>query len=519
MWTLDGEGPLYQQVYRAARRAILTAELAPRTRVPSTRALAKDLGVSRNTVILAYDQLLAEGYIATREGSGTFVATNLPDDLTEAIRSDRSDKSPHEIFSPHLSSYAERIAPFSERQSVSWEARNTPLSFDFRYGRPNFFDFPHETWCRVLARRARRASVRQLDYGPPAGREELRSAIAEYLWRSRGVVCTPEQVIVVNGSQQALDLAARVLIDPGDRVVLEEPHYPGAALAFEAAGAEIIPAELDADGMRVDSIPDDAAVRLAYVTPAHQFPTGVSMPMQRRLEVLSWAEKHGALIFEDDYDSEFRYSGRPVEALQGVDRAGRVLYAGTFSKLMFPALRLGYLVLPAALVAPVKTAKAVCDTGCPALEQLALADFMQEGHFERHLRRSRARNARRREALLKALDSHFGDRIEVSGVNAGLHILVWLRGIAARRVPALRRRAAEQGVGVYPVTPYYREPPKSAGLLLGFASLQEKEIEEGIAKLARIVLAPASKQSSDVANAGDDSAQQESAVPGQSKQP
>ncbi len=491
MWTLDGDGPLYQQVYRAARRAILTAELAPRTRVPSTRALAKDLGVSRNTVILAYDQLLAEGYIATREGSGTFVATNLPDDLTEAIRSDRSDETLREIFTPRLSEYARRVLPFSERQAVSWEARETPLSFDFRYGRPNFFDFPHETWCRVLARRARRASIRQLDYGPPAGRDELRSAIAEYLWRSRGVVCTPEQVVVVNGSQQALDLAARVLIDPGDRVVIEEPHYPGAYLTFAGAGAEIVHGELDQDGIRVDTIPRDADIRLAYVTPAHQFPTGVSMPLQRRLEVLTWAEARRALIFEDDYDSEFRYTGRPVEALQGLDRAGRVLYAGTFSKLMFPALRLGYLVLPAALVTPVVTAKAVCDTGCAALEQLALADFVQEGHFERHLRRSRARNAKRREALLSALDKHLGDRVEITGVNAGLHVLIWLRGIAGRRVSALRRRAAEQGVGIYPVTPYYRDPPKTAGLLLGFASLQEREIDEGIRRLASVLNAPA----------------------------
>jgi GntR family transcriptional regulator/MocR family aminotransferase len=211
------------------------------------------------------------------------------------------------------------------------------------------------------------------------------------------------------------------------------------------------------------------------------------MPLQRRLDVLAWADRQGALIFEDDYDSEFRYSGRPVEALQGLDRAGRVLYAGTFSKLMFPALRLGYLVLPAALVSPVVTAKAVCDTGCAALEQLALADFIQEGHFDRHLRRSRARNARRREALLAALAQHLGDRIEVTGVNAGLHVLVWLRGFAARRLPALRRRAAEQGVGVYPVTPYYSEPPKTAGLLLGFASLQEKEIDEGIRRLAHVL--------------------------------
>lgn len=487
MWTLDGDGPLYQQVYRAARRAILSAELAPGTRVPSTRGLARDLGVSRNTVILAYDQLFSEGYLAAREGSGTFVASNLPDDLTESIRSDRGERRQADIFSPRLAAYGRRLLDLSDRQPLTWESRAAPLSFDFRYGRPNFFDFPHDTWCRVLARRARRASVKQLDYGPPAGRDELRSAIAEYLWRSRGVVCTPEQVVVVNGSQQALDLAARVLVDQGDRVVIEEPHYPGARLAFECAGAEVVAGELDGDGLRVDSLPADRPIRLVYVTPAHQFPSGVNMPVQRRLEVLAWAEKVDTIIFEDDYDSEFRYSGRPVEALQGLDRAGRVLYSGTFSKLMFPSLRLGYMVLPAALVAPVVAAKAVCDTGCSALDQVALADFMQEGHFDRHLRRSRTRNAKRREALLHALQRYLGDRVEVSGVNAGLHVLAWLQGFAARRLPALRRRAAEQGVGIYPVSPYYREPPKRAGLLLGFASLQEREIDEGIRRLASVL--------------------------------
>jgi len=491
MWTLDGQGPLYQQVYRATRRAILSAELSPGIRVPSTRSLANDLGVSRNTVILAYDQLLAEGYIAAREGSGTFVATELPEDLTEAIRWDRRDATSDAIFTPRLSAYARRLEAQSNRRTISWEPRATQLRFDFRYGRPNFLDFPLDTWCRILGRRARRASARQLDYGPPAGREELRNAIAEYLWRSHGVVCTPEQVVIVNGSQQALDLTARTLIDPGERVVIEEPHYPGARIAFEAAGAEIIPGPLDDDGLDIAKLADRNDARLAYLTPAHQFPTGVIMPVQRRVEVLAWADRNGALLFEDDYDSEFRYSARPVEALQGLDRAGRVIYAGTFSKLMFPALRLGYMVLPAALVQPVATAKAAIDTGCPALEQLALADFMKEGHFERHLRRSRTRNAKRREAMLDALDRYLGDRVEVSGSNAGLHILAWIKGFAARRLPALCRRAAERDVGLYPVTPYFRTPPKRAGLLLGFSSLQEKEIEEGIQRLGKLLTAPA----------------------------
>lgn len=487
MWTLDGEGALYQQVYRAARQAILSAELAPGVRVPSSRTLARDLGVSRNTVILAYDQLLAEGYIATREGSGTFVATNPPEVLGESLRAGGQGSAASEIFTPRLSQYGSRIAEFAAEREITWEATAPLLSYDFRYGRPNFFDFPHDTWYRLLARRARRASVRQLNYGPPAGREELRSAIAEYLWRSRGVVCTPEQVIVVNGSQQALDLAARVLLDAGDRVVVEEPCYSGAVMAFTAAGAAIEACPVDEHGLQIAALAMPSDIRLAYITPAHQFPSGVVMPIQRRLEVLAWADRSGTLLFEDDYDSEYRYEGRPVEALQGLDRSGRVIYAGTFSKLMFPALRLGYLVLPAALVAPFTAAKAIADTGCAALEQLALADFIQHGHFDRHLRRSRVRNAQRRKALLAALVKFLGDRAEISGANAGLHVLVWLRTIAPRRLSALRRSAAEQGVGVYPVAPFYREPPRRAGLLLGFSSLQEKEIEEGIRRLAAVI--------------------------------
>ncbi len=488
MWTLEGDGPLYQRVYRAARRAILSAELAPGTRVPSTRSLATDLGVSRNTVILAYEQLLAEGYLTARAGSGTFVATDLPEALNEVVGTGGgAAHRPEGLFTPHLSRYGRWLDALAEARPVSWEPHARSLRFDFRYGRPNFLDFPHDTWCRVLARRARRASVRQLDYGPPEGREELRTAIAEHLWRSRGVVCTPRQVVVVNGSQQALDLAARVLIDPGDRAVVEEPCYPGARIALAAAGAEVVSVAVDGDGLCVGGLATQPAVRLAYLTPAHQFPSGVTMPLQRRIDVLGWAERSGALIFEDDYDSEFRYAGRPLEALQGLDRAGRVIYAGTFSKLMFPALRLGYLVLPASLVAAVSAAKASVDTGCPALEQLALADFMQAGHFDRHMRRSRTRNARRRAALLAALKEHLGDRVEVSGANAGLHVLLWIRGFAARRVPALRRRCAERGVGIYPVTPYYDEVPKRAGLLLGFSSLQEKEIEEGVRRLAAVL--------------------------------
>jgi GntR family transcriptional regulator/MocR family aminotransferase len=327
-----------------------------------------------------------------------------------------------------------------------------------------------------------------MDYSPPGGFPELREVIAEYVRRSRGVRCTPAQIVIVNGSQQGLDLAARVLLDPGSSVLIEEPHYTGARIVFAAASARIVTAPVDDEGL---DLPRRAlkkqSARLAYVTPSHQFPTGAIMSLSRRLALLAWAERANAYVIEDDYDSEYRYAGRPVESLQGLDRTGRVIYLGTFSKLMFPALRIGYLVLPDTLVRPFVTAKALTDTGSSTLEQLALADFMREGHFERHIRRSRARNATRRAALLDAVATQLRGRAEVSGANAGIHVLLWLSGVRPAQVGVVTKRAAAQGVGVYPVAPFYVHPPERAGLVLGYASLTAEEIQEGIARLAQVL--------------------------------
>jgi GntR family transcriptional regulator/MocR family aminotransferase len=313
----------------------------------------------------------------------------------------------------------------------------------------------------------------------------LRRAVAQYLQRARAVACTPEQVLVVNGSQQALDLAARVLIDAGDTVAIEDPHYPGARTVFEAVGARLLGIGVDADGIRTDELADSTEpIKLAYVTPAHQFPTGAILPLSRRIEMLAWAETANALLFEDDYDSEYRFESRPVEALQGLDRSGRVLYSGTFSKLLFPALRLGYLVVPQSLLGAFTAAKATADTGCASLPQLTLARFIEEGHFERHLRRSRTRHAARRAVILEAIRRHLGDRVEVSGANAGLHVLLWLKGVRPAQLPTLRRRAEAAGVGVYPVGRFYLKEPRRAGLVLGYAGLTEAEIRTGIRRFA-----------------------------------
>ncbi len=290
------------------------------------------------------------------------------------------------------------------------------LPYDFRYGPPSFTDFPHETWCRIVARRARRITIRDLDYGTPEGLPALREAIAEYVGRARAIACTPDQILVVNGSQQALDLAARVLVDPGDVVLMEEPHYRGARTVMKAAGARIETIEVDEHGLRTAELAQRRTLsRLAIVTPSHQFPTGAVMPLGRRLELLAWARRSGACIFEDDYDSEYRYSGRPIEALAALDDSACVLYAATFSKVMFPSLRLGYMILPERLVEPIRSVKALMDTGGPHLAQAALVDFIREGHFERHLHRTRTRNASRRAAMLEAIERHLGSRAQVSG--------------------------------------------------------------------------------------------------------
>ncbi len=489
--TLNGNGALQQQVYEGLRRGILEGRLRPRSRLPSTRSLARELGVSRNTVLVAYDQLLAEGYVVGRIGSGTYVAAELPDAMLAARRAEPGARAAGPP-APRLSAYGEQVLRVDPLDVPGAHrcASAPPIRWDFRYGSPSVAEFPHEIWRRLLARRARRASVRSLGYGRTEGEPALREAIADYLRRARGVDCRAEQVLVVHGSQQALDLVARLLVDPGDMVVVEEPAYQGARKVFLAAGARLVAAPVDGEGADLSGLPPEAdAARLVYVTPSHQFPTGATMSLCRRLELLGFAERTSAFVVEDDYDSEFRYEGRPVESVQGLDRCGRVVYVGTFSKVLFPALRVGYLVLPEPLVGVVSAAKWLADRHTATLEQEVLADFIAGGHFERHLRRARAHNAARRAALLDALGQHLGDRAVVAGANAGMHLLVWLPGVPAGAVPDLVSAAASAGVGVYPVAPYYLTPPSTAGLLLGYASLTEADIRQGIRRLASVVVA------------------------------
>lgn len=474
---LDRRGPLFQQVYRALRDAIVAGTFAPATRLPPTREVAAELGVARSTVLLAYEQLAAEGYVCGRQGSGTYVQGG-PRAPSAPPRSGRR-------AAPRLSRLggaltAGRRLPIES----SYVAGRRSLRWDFRYGMPSLEEFPLETWQRCLGRTVRRAPRRAYDYGAPQGSPALRGALAAHLGQVRGVPCTAEQIVIVSGSQQGLDLVARVLIDPGDRVVIEEPGYEGARHAFLAAGARLAPTPVDAEGMNPGSLPD---ARLAFVTPSHQYPLGGVLSWTRRAALLAWAARCRAWIVEDDYDGEYRLDGPPIPPLKTLDADERVLYLGTFSKVMFPALRIGYLVCPPALVDVVTRMRLVADGGSPQLEQDALADFIDRGAFARHVRRSRVRTADRRRVLIEALAEHLGDRVVVCGANSGLHIVVWVRGAPARSAGGIARRAAEAGVGIYPVTPYYLTPPREAGFILGYGAMRTGDIRDGIARLATVL--------------------------------
>lgn len=491
IYRLDGDGPLYLQLYRSVRAAIVSGKLEAGSRLESTRALARNAGVSRNVAIAAYDQLMAEGYLEARRGAGTFVAESLPDAALKAPRQDGgpAQAAPAQLEAPpRLSEWGRRLGETARGRRLSWAIRRPVSLIEFRYGSPSYSDFPHSIWNRIVQRRVRDSTLHQLDYGPPEGETALREELARHLNRSRGVVCFAEQVLIVNGSQQGLDLVARVLLDPGDAVVIEEPHYAGARWILQAAGAKLRNIPVDEQGLLTKRLRREGkGARLAVVTPSHQFPSGGVMPLERREELLHWAGEVDARILEDDYDSEFRYDGLPLESLQSLDREGRVLYSGTFSKVMFPALRLGYLVLPANLMAAVTAAKAATDTGTATLQQLAVADFMREGHFERHLRRMRTRHGAQRAALLEALGSELGERVQVMGANAGLHVLLRISGLAQERSRRLIERARELGVGLHSAAPFYLNPPAECELVLGYGALSEKDIREGIARLARAV--------------------------------
>jgi len=424
-------------------------------------------------VLLAYDQLLGEGFAEGRHGSGTYVA--------RSVGESRSGTSARSV-PVRLSCFGSSAASAWSRMNFS-RRRTRKFPYDFGYGRSDLETFPFEMWRRILLRCSRKAPVSAFDYGPAGGYVALQEAICTHLRRSRAVVCDPSQVIVVNGSQQALDLITRILIERGDRAVLEDPSYQGISEVLRAAGAGLLPVRVDRDGLDPASLPENA--RIAFVTPSHQFPTGGILPLARRLALLQWAKRRSAIIVEDDYDGEFRYEGQPLESLQGLDREGRIIYIGTFSRTVFSSLRIGYLVAPRRLVTAFSAAKWLCDRHTSALEQQALAEFISSGMYERYLRRVRRRNAARRQALLESVRKWLGDRVEITGDGAGAHIVLWPK----RRVSeaAVIKDAASRGVGVYGISPYCLKKPSRTGILLGYSRMREKEIREGIRRLGSAI--------------------------------
>ena len=465
--------PISRQIYRWFRQAILRGAIGGRERLPSTRDLAEQLHVSRTVVVVAYEQLLAEGFVMGRGGSGTYVSEGLGSGQP-GTRISRAKVS--------LSRFGSSAEAAASRVYFPGQP-STSLRYDFAYGQSDVEIFPFETWRRILLRHARKAPVRELDYGPAAGSIALRDTIYVHLRRSRAVVCDPEQVIVVNGSQQALDLVARVLIERGDSVAIENPTYQGTREVLRTAGARLLPVPVDRDGLNPAKLPEHA--RVAFVTPSHQFPTGTILPLARRMELLDWARRRDAVVVEDDYDGEFRYGDQPLESLQGLDTEGRVIYVGTFSRTVFSALRIGYLIVPKSLAPAFTSAKWLCDRHTATLEQETLAEFITTGMYERHLRRVRRRNTAHREALLEAVHEYLGDRVEVTGDGAGAHVVLWPRERISENT--VIEKAASRGVGVYGISRYFLTQPSRTGLMLGYSRMEDEQIREGIRRLGEIL--------------------------------
>jgi GntR family transcriptional regulator/MocR family aminotransferase len=470
-----------RRIYARLRAQIEGGTLAAGVKLQSTRALAAELGVSRTTVTAVYEQLAAEGFVVTSAGKAARVASVIStlSGHTKVVSAQQKD------LPPALSLYGQRVAVMKPYSMASPRAR-----IDFRYGSVASRDFPALGWQRAYRAELLKRQP-SLAYGQPEGEQRLRIALQGYLRRARGLACDADQILVVHGSQQGLDLCARLLLNPQDAFVFEDPGYRMAKYCFEATGATALPIPVDASGLATMALPEDDRVRLAFVTPSHQFPMGAVLAVARRLELLGWASRQRAWIIEDDYGGEFRYGQRPIDALQSMDDA-RVIYVGTFSKALSPQLRLGYLVLPRELVQVFREAKRLTDRHSPRWEQNVLASLIESGTYERHVRRLRRENEQRRKALLRAFDQHLAEFGQLVGMAAGLHGVLMLPTLRAQDEPKLQALALERGVGVYPLSPLFAGPPSAkcerpAGLILGYAGLTVPQILEGVGILGAVI--------------------------------
>lgn len=485
--TLDEESgiPLYRQIYESVRRAILSGEFFPGKQLPASRFLAEQLGVSRTTIVNTYDQLLAEGYLESRTGAGTFVAAHLPEEFLDTPNVERQKnqtEAPKRDLK--LSRYGKNV--FEKSPTILRNSPATP-AIAFQHGLAAVDEFPFDVWTKLANKVYRTLPCDNFGYVGPAGFYPLRVSVAAYLKSARAVNCSPEQIIITTGAQHAFDLIGRVFLEPDAEVLIENPCYTGAKQTFQSFEAKLIPVPVDKNGFNLSAtLKKNRKARLACVTPSHQFPLGVTMSLSRRLELLEWAQKAESWIIEDDYDSEFRYAGRPLASLQGLDRNGRVLYIGTFSKTIFPALRLGCLVVPPDLVEIFTAVRALNGSHSPLIDQATLAEFISEGHFARHIRRMRRLYEERQEILISEAKKHLTGFLEIKKSVSGMHVIGWLNEgvkdtIVAEKAVALGVKTS--AVSSYSLTKWQQR----GGLVLGYTATGEKQIKKGIKQLARVM--------------------------------
>jgi GntR family transcriptional regulator/MocR family aminotransferase len=484
--TLDrtADAPLFQQLYDQIRVGVLGGRISSGTRLPSTRTLAADLGISRTTVVNAFDQLVAEGYLKGRVGSGTRVVSTLPDTkvLSVAVGASSVRLSPLDACGPLSRRLAARI---QQRWPIALPSGAVRAARPLWPGNPDLAAFPRELWARLAARHWRNASPSLLGYGDPMGYEPLRVAIADYARRVRGVRCDPRQVLVISGSQQGLNLCAQILLEPGDVAAMEDPGYPGARAALAAAGADIVPTPVDQDGLVVAALKKRRvrSPRLVYVTPSHHCPLGMRLSLARRLELIELANGANAWIVEDDYNSEYRYFGRPLPALQSLDTCGRVIYVGTVSKTLIPGLRIGYAILPEPLVDWFVRARAAMDRQPPGVDQAVLAEFMSAGWYERHIRQAKVRYMERQEWLVDAIRAEMLDLLDPLPVGAGTYLAAYLKnGMASSYAASL---AEAHGVQVVPLSLFYMKPAQRDGLILGYGAYTGEQIRGAVKRLSQ----------------------------------
>jgi len=471
--------PLHNQIYDAYRALIVDGNLRPGQQLPSTRALTSELNVSRIPVLTAYAQLLAEGYCETRVGAGTFVSRSLPDQMLPTKRS-TGLRTPIRSGSRSIARRAQVLPQYKAEPGLRGLG-------PFCVGQPAYDQFPFSIWANLVARYCRNPRPGALHYGGPLGFEGLRDAICTYLRTARLVRCDPEQVLIVSGSQQALEISTRVLLDPGDWAWVEEPGYWLTRQVVTAAGGKLAPVPVDDEGLNVAiGIKRCRKARVAYITPSHQYPRGATMSASRRLQLLEWADRAGSWIVEDDYDSEYRYGSMPIASLQGIDRGARVIYIGTFSKTMFPALRLGYVVVPLDLVDRFAAVRNAMDLGPPYFPQAVLADFINDGHFARHTRRMRLLYNERRIALVDGLRKEFGAYVNVLGAEAGMHLVVTFSKVF--RDVEVAERAAHEKLWLVPLSSSYVGPDPVQGFILGFGGAAVADTPHAVRQLKRVLM-------------------------------